>query len=295
MRGFRAALLIASLIGCGAAPTFALSGAASQEAVKTGFAILVGFPSNAQASGGSTLLVPGTVIPLTEGSAGPTESSRRQVVEKSLSFSRAAEKLWSTFRLDPARQRQEGRSEQAVVGKPVELPALEDANVKMTATLLHYDNATATYRVIFKQGEKILADSTVPVARGGRAVVGGMDGAAAPYIFVFIEPEPPGAGAAGAGQSAKTAGITEPVLVYKVAPQYPEEAKKEKVQGIVVLDVVIDADGGILEVTALEDPDSRLTQAAISAVKQWKFRPALDIKGKPVRVHSAISLRFQLR
>jgi TonB family protein len=290
MRGFRAALLAATVIGFGSVPRCALSGVGSEEAVKTGFAVLVGFPSGEQAAGGSTLLVPGTVIPLTEGIAGQDERTRRQIVEKSLSFSRAAEKLWSTFRLDPSRQRQEGRSLPAVVGKPVELPALDDAHVKITATLLRYDNSTATYRVIFKQDEKTLADSTVPVARGGRAVVGGMDGAAAPYIFVFVEPEAP-----GTGQPAKPAGITEPVIVTRVLPQYPEEAKKNKIEGVVVLDVVIDADGSVLDVAALEDPDPQLTQAAIKAVRQWKFRPAVDSAGKPVSVHSAVSLRFKLK
>jgi len=42
----------------------------------------------------------------------------------------------------------------------------------MTATLVGYSKTTATYRVVFKQSEKSLADSTVIVTRGGRAVVG---------------------------------------------------------------------------------------------------------------------------
>lgn len=292
MRGFHRTLLVASLIGCGTASLPDPATAGPEEGVKTGFAVLVGFPSNALASGSSTLLVPGTVIPLIEGNAAPAENNRRQVVEKSLSFSRAAEKLWSTFRLDPSRQRQEGKSEVAMVGKPVELPALEDAKVRMTATLLSFDSATATFRVIFKQGDKTLADSTVPVARGGRAVVGGIDGAAAPYIFVFVEPEVVGSGAA---RDAKSAGITGPVPLDRPAPEYPEEAKKNKVEGVVVLEVTIGTDGGIVDVAVLEDPDSRLTQAAISAVKRWKFRPALDPSGKPVSVHSAVTLRFKLK
>jgi protein TonB len=182
-----------------------------------------------------------------------------------------------------------------MVGKPVELPPLEDARVTMTATLLSYDGATATYRVVFRQGEKTIADSTVPVARGGRAVVGGIDGAAAPYIFVFVEPEAAGTGTAGAARDANSAGITEPVPLERPAPEYPDEAKKNKVEGVVVLDVVIGADGGIVEVAVLEDPDPRLTQSAISAVKRWKFRPALDPNGKAVSVHSAITLRFKLK
>ena len=49
----------------------------------------------------------------------------------------------------------------------------------------------ATYRIVFRQDQTKLADSKLTVARGGRAVVGGMDGEAAPYVFVFVQPDPP--------------------------------------------------------------------------------------------------------
>ncbi len=287
---------IVTLVLCwGTAWAVAPPGAPPQEAVKTAFSVLVGFPSADQGSASGALLVPGTVIPLTGETTTAGDPAQRQLIEKSLSFAKAAEKLWSTFRLDPRRQRQEGRTEQALVGKPIELPALADANVRMTATLLRHDNANATYRVVFKQGDQTLADTTAVVARGGRAVVGGMDGAAAPYIFVFIEPEALAAGVSGARPSPLPPGITEPKPLSQLQPKYPEEAKKEKVEGVVVLNVVIDTDGEVLEVTAIEDPDPRLTKAAIETVRQWKFQPALDSAGKPIKVHASIAVRFKLK
>jgi TonB family protein len=295
MNLFRAPLLGACLI-CAGIPAIAAAPAASpQEPIRTAFAVLVGYPSKDQSASGGALLVPGTVIPLTEEPAASSDIGRRQIVEKSLAFSKAAEKLWITFRLDPARQRQDGKSEMAAIGKAVDLPPLQDANIKMTATLLRYDNNNATYRIVFRQGETNLADSTVVVARGGRAVVGGMDGPAAPYLFVFVEPEAPTGSKAGTRPAASAQGITEPKLIYSVPPKYPADAKKEKVEGVVVLNLIIDVDGAVLDVSVLEDPDPRLTKEAVETVRQWKFRPALDIKGQPVKVQSTVSVRFKLQ
>jgi TonB family protein len=272
----------------------AYAAAAPEDMVGTNFGILVGFPSRQEAGTGGTLLVPGTIIPLTADTA-HEDSLRRQVVEKSLSFAQAAERLWSTFRLDPGRQQQQTAYEALAAGKTFELPSLKEAGVRITATLTRIDDLTATYRIVFRQGERILADSTVPVARGGRAVVGGMDGKAAPYIFVFVEPDAVGAGKERGGRPAEGLGITAPVPTRKVAPAYPEEAKQDKVAGVVVLQLLIGTDGRVHEVEVLQDPDPRLTKAAVEAVKQWEFEPARDKDGKPLSVKSSVTLNFALK
>ncbi len=289
MNAFRSALVVILLVLPGAASDLPESGTPAQEAVKTAFSVLVGFPLTDQTVGSGALLVPGTVIPLTD------EPAVGSVVEKSLSFSKAAEKLWSTFRLDPRRQLQQGKIELAAVGKPVELPALVEAKVKITATLIRFDSSNATFRIVFTQGDKTLADSTANVTRGGRAVVGGMDGTAAPYIFVFIEPDKAAAQPSGAKAGQVPLGITEPNPIYKTQIMYPEDAKKERVQGVVVLSVLIDERGDVLDASALEDPDSRLTKAAIESVRQWKFQPAIDSAGKPIRVHASVTFNFKLK
>jgi len=267
------------------------AGTIPADTVKTNFAVLVGTPGTDATTPTVALLVPGTVIPLTD-SMRAGDEARQQIVQKSLSFTKAADKLWNTFRLDPARRRVEGVTEAMSAGRSFELPVLADTTVRISVLLLRQDEAGATYRVIFRQGEKNIADSTVTVARGGRSVVGGMDGERAPYVFLFIEPE----GIPGSGpKSAVPGGFSEPVPIQKVPPAYPSEAKNDKVQGVVVLELLISETGAVLEIKVLQDPDPRLSAAAVEAVRQWQFTPAKDPNGKPVSVRSAVTINFALK
>jgi TonB family protein len=84
-------------------------------------------------------------------------------------------------------------------------------------------------------------------------------------------------------------------IVKKVAPAYPADAKTEKIQGTVVLDVTIGADGKVLDAKASKSPDERLSKAAIDAVKQWEFEPKRDDKGKAVKVKSTVTVNFRLQ
>jgi len=88
--------------------------------------------------------------------------------------------------------------------------------------------------------------------------------------------------------------LVKPVLIEKMAPKYPEDAREEKVSGEVVIEAYVGADGKILEARAIKDPDPRLTQAALEAFKQWKFKPATT-KGKPVRAKMTVTIRFALK
>jgi TonB family protein len=264
-----------------------------RDALGTNFAMLVGYPSPEQSAPGGTPLVPGTIIPL-EAEPGSAGSLRSQIIEKSLSFTQAAEKLWTTFRLDPSRRRQMGKYQVLAAGDSTELPPIGDAGVRLNATLVQFNDQTATFRIQFLQGEKSLVDSTVPVARGGRAVVGGMDGAAAPYIFLLVEPAVSGEKLSDAGTS-RPAGVTLPEILTKIAPDYPVEAKEDKVAGMVILQFTVEKDGKISGIRALQDPDSRLTAAAIDALRQWRFQPARDKDGKPVDVLTTVTFNFQLK
>jgi len=293
MRTFAAVVVCAALLS--GATGICAGPVASEGTVQTNFTVLIGFPAQNIPLGYSGPLVSGTVIPLTSPATGTPDVAARQVVERSLSFAKATEKLWSTFRLDPNRRRQAGLYEPVELNRTVQLPVLEEAGIHITATLMRQTAKEATYRIIFKQEAKSLADSTVTVARGGRAVVGGMNGAAAPYIFLFIEPEPVAQKPVTAGPSATASGITAPQPIIKVNPKYPEEAKKAKVQGAVVLELEVDEEGKPRDIKVLETPDPGLAEAAIGAVRQWKFKPAQNSAGRPVRVRTAITVNFQLR
>jgi TonB family protein len=92
----------------------------------------------------------------------------------------------------------------------------------------------------------------------------------------------------------KDKGMTEPVKIDGASPSYPESARKDKVQGTVVLQAVIDSDGKVVDVMAVESPDERLTVAAAEAVRTWRFRPALDADGNAIKVSYKLTIKFNL-
>lgn len=87
--------------------------------------------------------------------------------------------------------------------------------------------------------------------------------------------------------------VKEPVETSRVQPTYPEEARKNKIQGQVILKAVINEKGSVTTVEAVESPDPMLTDAAIEAVKQWTYKPATK-KGKAVKVHLTVTVSFKL-
>jgi protein TonB len=86
--------------------------------------------------------------------------------------------------------------------------------------------------------------------------------------------------------------IAEANLVYDVAPKYPPEAGRERIEGIVVLMAVIGKDGTVRDVR-VESGLAVLAQAAMEAVKQWRYRPYL-LNGEPVEIDSQITINFNL-
>ena len=88
-------------------------------------------------------------------------------------------------------------------------------------------------------------------------------------------------------------GVTAPALVYKVEPEYSEEARKAKYQGTVVLRVVIDASGRAVNAEVVRSLGLGLDEKAMEAVKKWKFRPGYK-DGKPVAVVAQIEVNFRL-
>ncbi|MGA9071289.1 MAG: TonB family protein [Terracidiphilus sp.] len=81
-------------------------------------------------------------------------------------------------------------------------------------------------------------------------------------------------------------------LVSKTQPVYPNDAKQAHVQGTVMLSVIIGIDGVVKEVQVIHGPDL-LQQAAIEAVKEWRFRP-YQLNGQPVEVRAAVNIGFAL-
>jgi len=82
-------------------------------------------------------------------------------------------------------------------------------------------------------------------------------------------------------------------LIYQVKPEYPQLAKITRTQGVVVLEALIRRDGSIDSLRVVSG-HQLLTQAALDAVKQWKYQPTL-LNGEPVEVVTTITVTFTLQ
>jgi TonB family protein len=83
-------------------------------------------------------------------------------------------------------------------------------------------------------------------------------------------------------------------LIVKVPPVYPASAKAARIQGAVLLQAEIQADGTVGSLRVMNsqiDPD--LARSAVDGVKQWRYRPTM-LNGEPVAVETAITVNFTL-
>jgi TonB family protein len=87
-------------------------------------------------------------------------------------------------------------------------------------------------------------------------------------------------------------GIMAGLLNHRVQPSYPDSAKQSKIQGVVVVDAVVDECGHVVEVNPISGPPE-LIPAAVTAVKQWEYRPYIS-SGQPVAVETQLRLNFKL-
>jgi TonB family protein len=89
-------------------------------------------------------------------------------------------------------------------------------------------------------------------------------------------------------------GVTAPSVVSKVNPSYTEEAKAAKIQGTVILSLVVNAQGHADDIQVTQSLDTQLDLNAVSAVEQWVFTPGMK-DGHPVDVGVTIEINFKLQ
>jgi TonB family protein len=95
------------------------------------------------------------------------------------------------------------------------------------------------------------------------------------------------------GDAVRAVGeVKPPKLVKEVRPVYPKEAAKAGVEGVVILEAKADEKGDVIETRVLRSIPP-LDQAAIDAIKQWKYEPMV-IDGKPRKVIFTVTVRFNL-
>jgi periplasmic protein TonB len=95
------------------------------------------------------------------------------------------------------------------------------------------------------------------------------------------------------GQDAPGGQIEAPKLIYSPSPQYPAVARAQNLQGVVVIDVLVDATGKVTETKVLSGPTA-LRQAATEAVSKWKYLPA-RLNGQPIATHTSLNISFTSR
>lgn len=88
-------------------------------------------------------------------------------------------------------------------------------------------------------------------------------------------------------------GVSAPQLVYKVEPNYTQDAKDKKIEGTVTVSLVITDEGEPTDVTVIRHLDPGLDENAVLAVKQWRFKPGMK-DNQPVTVQAHIEVNYRL-
>jgi protein TonB len=147
----------------------------------------------------------------------------------------------------------------------------------------------------------MIKEDEAPPAPLGFGVVGGVPGGAAGGQLggvlggiigstsgrsVVVPPTPP------AKRLKVSQGVSAGQLITRVVPQYPSIAKIARVQGAVDLDAWITKEGTIERLTVVRG-NPMLINAAIEAVKQWRYKPFL-LNGEPIEVETTVEVNFFL-
>lgn len=104
----------------------------------------------------------------------------------------------------------------------------------------------------------------------------------------------PGAGSgSGVGFALAGRGVTPPRVIYKLEPEYSDEARQLKHQGIVTLSVVVGVDGRTKHIEVVHSLGMGLDEKAMEAVRIWRFQPGMK-DGHPVPTQVTVDVDFHL-
>jgi len=113
-------------------------------------------------------------------------------------------------------------------------------------------------------------------------------------VLLGVPEPPPASGPLLAGAE----GVTLPVLIpeSKIKPDYPELARVARIEGRVILQAIVLKDGSVgeLEVLNCNRPGMGFEEAAVAAVEQWRYKPAMQ-RGKAVDVYFTVRVDFELQ
>ncbi len=89
-------------------------------------------------------------------------------------------------------------------------------------------------------------------------------------------------------------GVLPPQKIYTPQPLYTEEARLARIQGVVILEAIIDEKGTVQQVKVLKGLPEGLSESAVKTAKEWTFKPA-TLDGRPVPVYFNLTVRFSLQ
>jgi len=147
-----------------------------------------------------------------------------------------------------------------------------------------------------KKIEKVVEDEAPPPATAGviGGVVGGVPGGTVGGVIggLATSTAPPPSVAKPQGPKKVSSGVMEGNLIKKIDPPYPSMAKIAHIQGDVVLQATISKQGTIENLRGVSGHPI-LIQAAMEAVRQWRYRP-YELNSEPVEVETTVTVRFHM-
>ncbi len=278
--------VVASVLICPVKSIYGETPRVSDSSLLVSVSLITGFPSDLPDSSNGVLVVPGVLIPVDMGETLVRDNLDSYLKTYHTVLEEVSTGLRTTLRLEETRV-EYTRLKHLFLNeaKSVESPALA---ITMHLKLMGFNDKLATFHAEFREDDLVVVDTSFSVKLGQRSVIGGMNGDEAPYYFLVVEPMViPPKSLLGDDQ------VTIPKLIKPVQPVYPEDCRKEKIHGAVILESRIGEDGSVKGVTALESPDPRLSAAGIEAAKQWLFEPSM-LDGKPVEVFMVFTVKFKL-
>jgi TonB family protein len=204
------------------------------------------------------------------------------------------EKAFKDHRLLPAEQytyvmQGVGATDRALALKPDYMEALTYKNLllRMQANL---ESDPALKQQLIAEADALRARA-IELNKSRIAITGANQG----MMLGPVPPPPPPPPPAPDGMAPLRVGgnIKVPTKIKDVRPEYPDAARAAGIQGVVILEAVIDAAGKVGSARVLRSiPD--LDQAAVDAVRQWEFAPTL-LNGAPVPVVMTVTVNFTLQ
>jgi TonB family protein len=94
-------------------------------------------------------------------------------------------------------------------------------------------------------------------------------------------------------KKAQAGEVQKPEILTQIPPQYPEAARRARVEGKVILESIIDKEGNIINLRVLQGQPMGLDLAATEAVCGWRFKPA-TLEGEPVKVYYVLTVNFKV-